>query len=106
MVSIGNRRCGWIFLSVMFPQTFLSVIDTKYKVSKTFSNTDYYQVIAYADAIDCNEALLVYPEDLASPMNLKPGKIRVRSLVFNLNKPIEEAGRVFLDKLYTILDGK
>ena len=84
----------------------ICVIDTKYKVSGTFSNTDYYQVIAYADAIGCSEALLVYPENLAKPMDLKPGNIRVRSLAFNLDRPIEEAGRVFLEKLYTILDGE
>lgn len=84
----------------------LCVIDTKYKVYNSFSNDDYYQVIAYADALGCDEALLVYPEGLARPMDLKPGNIRVRSLSFDLCKPIEEAGRAFLGKLYAVLDEK
>lgn len=82
----------------------LCVIDTKYKVNNTFANADYYQVIAYAEALGCSEALLVYPEELPRPMDVKPGNIRVRSLAFDLNRPIEVAGKEFLGKLYGILD--
>jgi len=80
------------------------VLDMKYKIGETVSNEDYNQMIAYADALGCENAILIYPQHLKSPFNVKVKNIRVQSLVFNLGLPIDEGGEIFLRELYRSLN--
>lgn len=74
----------------------LCVLDTKYKNAALPSTSDVQQVVAYAEAKGCREAILVYPSRDARPFEARVGEIRVRSLVFDLSGHLEEAGRRFL----------
>jgi len=73
------------------------VLDTKYKAPDHPGNDDISQVVTYATAKGCHEAILIYPK----PLNLdeRVGKIRVRGLTFSLDGDLEEAGRRFLQDL-------
>jgi hypothetical protein len=53
------------------------VMDTKYKAACAPSSDDLAQVVAYAEAKGCNEALLVYPSALFKPLGAGVGGIRV-----------------------------
>ena len=75
------------------------VLDTKYKVVSRPSTTDIQQIVAYAVAKECQEAILIYPNSLAKPLDVKIGNIRVRSLVFSLSKNLDKAGYNFLKRL-------
>lgn len=78
------------------------ILDTKYKAPDTPSTADISQVVAYATAKDCAEAVLIYPTQLASPLDAFVGerqKIHVRSLVFALAGDLEAAGQRFVDVL-------
>lgn len=72
------------------------ILDTKYK--KSLENDDIKQVIAYAVATRCYEAVLVYPShlDKDKQLNTRVENIRVRSLTFSLNGNLEKAGKSFL----------
>jgi len=83
--SIGSTRC---------------VLDTKYKTPFAPAPDDIAQVVAYAQAKGCHEAVLVYPAPLAESLDDWVGDIRVRSLVFSLDGNIEDAGRVFMQDLF------
>ena len=82
----------------------LCVVDTKYKVDNTVANIDYYQVIAYSDAVGCRNAVLIYPGELTTPFDAKPGGIRVRTATFDLGKDLDVAGKNLLQHLYEILE--
>lgn len=75
----------------------ICVMDTKYKVGAP-SNGDIYQVVSYAVANGCRDAILVYPVDLERPLDEKWGDIRVRSATFSL-EDIEEAGSRFSENI-------
>lgn len=76
------------------------ILDTKYKVGGSVSGSDYYQVVAYAEALDCLKSFLVYPKELSKPFNEKPGNIRVRSIVFDLDQVLDLAGKDFIRALF------
>ena len=79
------------------------VMDTKYKVAAT-SSEDVAQVIAYAEAKGCHEAVLIYPEKLESDLNIRVGDIHVRRSAFPLRGDLEESGNEFLkDALYAAM---
>jgi 5-methylcytosine-specific restriction enzyme subunit McrC len=82
-----------------YTQKALLVLDTKYKAPDHPGNTDISQVVTYATAKGCHEAILIYPK----PLNLdeRVGKIRVRSLTFSLDGDLEEAGHKFLEDLFS-----
>ena len=83
--------------------TVRCVLDTKYKAPDTPSTADISQVVAYATAKDCDEAVLIYPTQLPSPLDAFVGekqKIHVRSLVFALDGDLEAAGQRFIDALF------
>ena len=71
------------------------VLDTKYKAAPSPSPDDVAQVVAYAEALGCREAFLVYPGTLARPLDVRVGGIRVRSLAFSIGGDLEAAGRKF-----------
>lgn len=65
-------------------------------------NDDIKQVIAYAVATHCYEAVLVYPDhlDKDKQLNTRVGNIRVRSLTFSLDGNLENAGQSFVKELF------
>jgi len=74
----------------------LAVLDTKYKLSQDPSTDDVAQVIAYAEAKGCSEAILIYPVQLDRSLDLQVGQIRVRTLGFDLSGDLDAAGLEFL----------
>lgn len=77
------------------------VVDTKYKSPKNGrpTSSDISQVIAYAVAKKCREAVLLYPTTLSFPLDAIVNGIRVRTLTFSLQQDSDEAGRQFLWQL-------
>jgi 5-methylcytosine-specific restriction enzyme subunit McrC len=78
------------------------VLDTKYKIPKKPSNDDFNQVVTYATAQHCQEAVLVYPAPLTKPLNVRIRDIRIRSLTFSLDGELDQAGQVFLQDLLVL----
>lgn len=78
------------------------VLDTKYKPPTKRDPSDITQMVAYAEAKECQEAILVYPMPLAKPLDIKIGRIRIRSLTFSLEGDLEQAGSRFLENLLGI----
>lgn len=76
-----------------------TVLDTKYKTPDKPSNDDVSQIITYAKAKGCREAVLIYPMALERPLNVMIGDIHLRSLTFALDSDLEQAGCLFLDAL-------
>ncbi|MEG5037932.1 MULTISPECIES: 5-methylcytosine restriction system specificity protein McrC [unclassified Microcoleus] len=77
----------------------LYVLDTKYKAPDRVGSDDRHQIVAYANALNCQNAILVYPQNLKQPLEIKHGEIRVRSLTFSLDSDLNEAGKTFLKSL-------
>jgi 5-methylcytosine-specific restriction enzyme subunit McrC len=75
------------------------VIDTKYKTPDHPDTSDISQVVSYAEATLCKEAILLYPATLKHPYDREIGRIRVRSLAFSLDKDLDEAGSDLLSML-------
>jgi len=76
------------------------VLDTKYKIpGGTPDNSDINQVVAYAIAKGCSEAILIYPAHLAKSFDVDWGPIRVRSLAFDLSGDLEEAGLHLMEEI-------
>jgi 5-methylcytosine-specific restriction enzyme subunit McrC len=81
----------------------LCILDTKYKAQSTVSNDDYNQVVAYADTAGCENAVLIYPRELEYPFDEKPGRIRVKTAVFDIGSDLDQAGEKLLKRLYELL---
>jgi 5-methylcytosine-specific restriction endonuclease McrBC regulatory subunit McrC len=77
----------------------IAVADTKYKLPRRPSTSDISQVIAYAEAADVENAFLVYPEELAGPVNTKMGNIHMSTLNFGVADSLNAAGQAFLQVL-------
>jgi 5-methylcytosine-specific restriction enzyme subunit McrC len=75
------------------------VLDTKYKAAEYPSSEDVQQIVAYAQAKGCKDAVLVYPSAAAQPLRGSASDIRVRSLAFALDRDLETAGNRFLEDL-------
>jgi 5-methylcytosine-specific restriction enzyme subunit McrC len=75
------------------------VLDTKYKRADKPANEDIFQIVAYAKAKQCREAILIYPVALAKPLDTMWADIRVRSLTFDLSGDLDRAGRLFIEDL-------
>jgi 5-methylcytosine-specific restriction enzyme subunit McrC len=75
------------------------VLDTKYKASDKVESEDRHQIVAYAKALKCQNAILIYPQNLQQPLDIKYDDIRVRSLTFSLDSDLHEAGKTFLASL-------
>ena len=69
------------------------VLDTKYKAPNAPAHDDVSQVVTYAEARGCREAILIYPIPLSQPLDEMIGNIRVRSLTFSLDGDLEQAGQ-------------
>ncbi len=78
----------------------LCLLDTKYKTPTSANSGDVQQVIAYAKAIGCPEAVLVYPQHLNETFDsVVGGDIHVWTTTFGLSGDLEEQGRTFRAKL-------
>ena len=77
----------------------LAVLDTKYKADLQPSAADIAQVVAYAQAKACKEAVIIYPTVQKRPLEAQIGAVRVRSAGFPLSLDLERAGQNFLDRL-------
>lgn len=78
----------------------ICVMDTKYKVPNGRPGAaDVAQVLAYAQAKNAPEALLIYPIDLPHPIDFVSNGIRVRSVTFGLEGGLFKAGQRFLGEL-------
>ena len=84
--------------------TVLAVLDTKYKLPKTISSADIAQVVAYAEAKGCHEAMLVYPVGITAPA-IRAGSIRVSAVTFALDGDLEAAGQAFLSRVLNTRPG-
>ncbi len=76
-----------------------TVLDTKYKTPDKPANDDISQIITYAKATGCREAVLIYPVTLERPLNVMIGDIHLRSLTFALDNDLEQAGQRFIKML-------
>lgn len=76
------------------------ILDTKYKAHSVVSNDDYNQVVAYADAVGCDSAILIYPRKLECPLDERPGRIRVKTAVFDVGMDLDLAGRKLMECLF------
>ena len=75
------------------------ILDTKYKVRETVSSQDLHQVRSYAIAMQCPEAILIYPQDLTKALDDKSDSIRTRSLTFALDDDLDQCGQRFLRRI-------
>jgi len=76
------------------------VLDTKYKAPDSPSTGDMEQVVAYAEATNSPRAVLIYPVELASPVEGQWGDVRVQSLAFRLDGNLDSAGAEMLRRLF------
>ena len=75
----------------------LCLLDTKYKSPESPSPDDVQQVIAYAKALSCPEAVLVYPRHLPKPFDhMVGGDTHVWTTTFGLSDDLEAQGQAFL----------
>jgi 5-methylcytosine-specific restriction enzyme subunit McrC len=82
----------------------LCLLDTKYKTPSGPGASDLEQVIAYAKALNCPEAVLIYPQALAKPFDhVVGGDIHVWTSTFGLSDNLEDQGHTFLAKLLAVL---
>jgi len=79
--------------------TPLCVLDTKYKRPTTPAESDIHQITSYAASRHCYEGVLIYPVNLAVPVDTHVGEFRVRSAVFALDGDLDAAGHALMDEL-------
>jgi 5-methylcytosine-specific restriction enzyme subunit McrC len=75
------------------------VLDTKYKTLSRPTSDEIAQVLAYAEAAGAPEAVLIYPVRMAHPLDVRIGRVRVRSLTFALNGDLAQSGASLLEAL-------
>jgi 5-methylcytosine-specific restriction enzyme subunit McrC len=73
-----------------------TILDTKYKTPTKPSQADISQIVTYAKAKGCHEAILVYPEPLPRPLDIWLDDLHIRSLTFSLDGDLESAGQQFM----------
>lgn len=56
--------------------------------------------MAYADALNCENAVLIYPRQLEYPFDEKPGRIRVKTAIFDINDDLDRSGNLLLEELF------
>jgi 5-methylcytosine-specific restriction enzyme subunit McrC len=98
----GRRFRIDIVLKDLQSRRIVAVPDTKYKLTQGKSLADVQQAVAYAAGTGCRTAILVYPFKCA-PVCLNVGAVRVYSVGFDLDAPIDVAGNAFLQDLTRIL---
>ena len=79
------------------------VLDTKYKRPTKPEDADISQIHTYAAKMETKRAFLVYPSQIITPCNISIKSIMVSSIVFNLCKDPDTAGKLFLDELLSYI---
>lgn len=79
------------------------VLDTKYKKPPRPDTSDIAQVVAYAEAANCQDAVLLYPSELTTHIRGRVGGIRVHSMVFDLSGDLRLTGHRLLRELGDVL---
>lgn len=79
------------------------VLDTKYKMPDRIKNPDFSQVVTYALAKKCHEAVLIYPKVQENNFCAIIDDIRVQGLTFSLEGDLDKAGEAFLKELAHII---
>jgi 5-methylcytosine-specific restriction enzyme subunit McrC len=77
----------------------LLVIDTKYKVDLLPQTSDIAQVVAYAQKLECLDAVLLYPGVRTVGLDMHVGDIRVRTLQFTLAGDLSDSGEALMRDL-------
>ena len=72
------------------------VFDTKYTTAAEPATDDVAQVVAYANALHCPRALLIYPQSLTHPLDAWIGDIHVQSATFALAADLASTGDALL----------
>jgi 5-methylcytosine-specific restriction enzyme subunit McrC len=67
------------------------VLDAKYKRASSHDASDVQQVVSYATALRCTEAVLVYPEQPRVPLDIEVGPVRVRSVALDLSRDLSSS---------------
>jgi len=70
----------------------ICVLDAKYKIVEQPKLSDCEQVVAYAVANGCREAILVCPARREKRIDLQWGDVRLRTLSFDLPGDVDAAG--------------
>jgi 5-methylcytosine-specific restriction enzyme subunit McrC len=76
-----------------------TILDTKYKTPAKPSQADISQIVTYAKAKNCHEAILVYPQPLEIPLDIQLDDLHIHSLTFSLDSDLEMAGQQFLQNV-------
>ena len=75
------------------------VLDTKYKVPEKAATSDIAQIVAYAESMETNEGILIYPQRLPGAARYQVGGTAVRILAFDLEGDLNVAGERFVAEL-------
>ena len=75
------------------------VLHTKHKRGEKPDESDVHQIVFYATANRCTEAVLIYPEALPTAVDIVVGDIHLRTLLFALAGGVDHAGQQFLQEL-------
>ncbi len=86
-----------------FSDNVLAVLDTKYKRGKVPEPNDIQEIVAYTVSMGTENAFLIYPSEITQPFELSVGNIQVRSLIFDINKDLDQSGDAILEQLDSLL---
>lgn len=75
----------------------VAVMDTKYKNSDSPAQSDFNQIVTYANIKNSKNAILVYPTHLSKPFKwTSPEGVNIHTVIFDIGKDIKQAGQDFL----------
>lgn len=100
---------GFLFFKIdlvlrdRFSDNVLAVLDTKYKRGRVPEPNDIQEIVAYAVSMGTENAFLIYPSEITKPFELTVGNMQVRSLIFNINKDLDQSGCAILEQLDSLL---
>jgi 5-methylcytosine-specific restriction enzyme subunit McrC len=72
----------------------LAVIDVKYKLANTPSESDIQQVVAYAVELGVSRGHLIYPFRLEHPVHAKIGNVKISTIGIDLSRPFAESWKL------------
>ena len=106
-VPLGESGTGEFIIDFLLREKVsgrvIAVMDTKYKRPQRPDEGDIQQVVAYAVSMNTKNAFLIYPSAATEVIRIGLPAIMpsvfVRSLVFDIERPIEEAGHSFIKGL-------
>lgn len=82
----------------------LAVLDTKYKTHADSPDADIFQVVAYAEAVGCRNAILVSPAPRARDAAHIIGRKKVQRISFPLEGDLDQSGETFLGDLLAAMN--